>query len=99
MWVNIFGDEKLDFKHVYCKKVVEIKDVKLAETNYKVLQNILPCGENLFKWKKRDSALCPICNVKENVMHLIYECNYANKIWTFVKNVLNEDLKLKDIWV
>ena len=57
MWTNLFMIENIDFEKVYCNKVVNIKDNKLAETNYKILHNILPCGENLLKWKRKDTSM------------------------------------------
>ena len=57
-WTDKFGGNEIDFKCVYHQKIVGIKDIKLAETNFKILYNILPCGEKLVKWKKIESAEC-----------------------------------------
>ena len=42
-----------------CKqKIKALKDKKLAETNFKILNNILPCNRNLLKWGKSETNLC-----------------------------------------
>ena len=97
VWKTMFSDEDINFKKVYYKKIVTIKDTKLAETNFKILHSTLPCGENLLKWKIRDNSLCNICNVHEDVVHLIYGCAYANEIWNFVQRHLNIDIKVTDV--
>ena len=80
-WIIKFGGNEINFKTVYTNKVAKIKDIKLAETNLKILHNILPCGENLVKWKKVESPECSICHHIESVTHLIYECEYSRQIY------------------
>ncbi len=65
-----------------------IRDNKLAETNFKILNNILPCNKNLFRWKKSDSNLCNICGEEESISHLLFECNYVRMLWNCVSDSL-----------
>ena len=51
----------------YGSKVKHITDKKLAETNFKILNNILPCNRNLRKWGKSDTDLCCFCQEEENI--------------------------------
>ena len=53
-WENVLGLRVTEhFLHTsYACRVKNVKDKKLAETNFKVLNNILPCNRNLFKWGK-----------------------------------------------
>ena len=97
LWIDKFSDIEIDFKAVYTKKIAEIKDLKLAETNFKVLNDILPCGVNLVKWKKKASSECSICNVPESVTHLIYECRYSQEIWALVQNVFGSNISLENV--
>ena len=64
-----------------------MKDKKIAETNFKILNNILPCNRNLFKWGKSDTNLCHFCQEEESVSHLLFECTYAQKVWKLVNDV------------
>ena len=56
-------------------KVKQLKDKKLAETNFKILNNILPP--------------CLFCQEEESVSHLLYDCIYAQKIWKLVNDVFH----------
>ena len=40
----------IDFEYVYKCKIVNIRDKKLDETNFKIMHGILPCNVNLVKW-------------------------------------------------
>ena len=43
-----YRHQTLEFSTIYQKKkILDIKENKLVEFNYKVLHNILPCGVNL----------------------------------------------------
>ena len=90
-WIMRSQDEisEVQFDKSYVNKVKLVKDKKLAETNFKILQNILPCNLNLFRWKKSDTKLCSLCRYEESVSHLIYECYYAKYIWNIVQQALN----------
>ena len=64
-----------------------MKDKKLAETNFKILNNTLPCNRNLFKWGKSDTNICHFCQEEESVSHLLFKCTYAQKVWKLVNDV------------
>ena len=80
-WNNVIDRQDKDFKNVYKMKFIDVKDNKLAEFNFKVLYNILPCNVNLVRWKKKECAKCNICNVNEDILHLLFNCRYASTIW------------------
>ena len=90
-WENILGlriDDNF-LRTSYVCKVKQLKDKKLAETNFKILNNILPCNRNLFKWGKSDTNLCLFCQEEESMSHLLYDCIYAQKIWKLVNDVFH----------
>jgi len=72
----------------YMSKIKQIQDKKLAETNFKILNNILPCNRNLFKWGKRDTNLCYLCEDEETISHLLFHCKHARPIWEIASNAL-----------
>ncbi len=90
-WNKTF-DMEIPFKEVYTKKILDIKDKKLAETNLKMIHGILPCAVNLKRWKKKRNDKCDICNSTETISHLIYECQYARIIWSKVEKALNSTI-------
>ena len=69
-------------------------DKKLAEFNYKVLNNILSCGSNLKKWKKQENDQCEICKQTDDVLHLVVFCNLAEYTWLLASQAT--DLQLKN---
>ena len=97
MWKNMFSVEDHVLRKAYYNKVFILVDKKIAEFNFKVLQNILPCNSNLVKWRKAQSRLCRICNVDENLMHMLFSCKFANGIWRDFMEKTGVDLSLKDI--
>ena len=80
-WVAILKIPISNFNQIYTIKVKNIKDYKLAETNFKILHYILPCAANLVNWKKSLSNKCSVCNEVETIEHLLFHCNYAQHIW------------------
>ncbi len=50
---------------------------------------ILPCGDTLSRWKLISYDKCILCNEKETILHLIYECNYAQASWDIIRKALN----------
>ena len=72
-----------------CKRKIKVlKDKKLAETNFKILNNILPCNQNLLKWGRSDTNLCCFCQEEETISHLLFYCTHAESIWDVVNNAL-----------
>ena len=45
-WKTVCNIEDTQFRHAYYNKVISIKDKKLAEFNFKIHHNILPCNNN-----------------------------------------------------
>ena len=78
-------------------KMINIKDKKIAEFNYKVLHNILPCNVNLVRWKKAENKKCMFCKEDEDIPHLLFNCMYAQTIWKKLKNDCNFNVSLEDI--
>ena len=89
-WSNYTGlNLTQDLFNESCKqKIKALKDKKLAETNFKILNNILPCNRNLLKWGKSETNLCCFCQEEETISHLLFYCTYAKSIWEVVNNAL-----------
>ena len=98
-WQHFFELNDDDFKKIYRLKIVQVKDKKIAEFNFKTLHNILPCNMNLVRWKKKNDRKCHICNVDEDVMHMLFYCNFAQSIWKHVSNFLETEIGVSDVIV
>lgn len=60
-------------------------DPKIAEFNYKVLNNILPCNKNLKVWRIKDNDECPNCRAIQDIVHMLFYCPQAQCIWSAVE--------------
>ena len=63
----------------------------MAETNFKIVHNILPCNKNLLRLGEKNSSLCDICQSEETIPHLLFDCVYSRKVWNVVTNALDID--------
>ena len=57
----------------------------------------MSCNANLVKWKKKDIALCNVCNELETIQHLLHDCIFANKLWLDFNTILDFNVELKHI--
>ena len=58
-----------------------------------MLNNILPTGDNLYKWKKVLKGSCIYCNEKEhNLKHLLWGCAHLNNFWNKISRILHVDI-------
>jgi hypothetical protein len=96
-WSTILGLDDLNFIKIYQHKIKNIKEPKLAEFNYKVLHEILPCNVNLVRWKKKSSKLCQFCDVEEAIQHLLFSCTYAKTIWQDLEQINATNIDLQDV--
>jgi hypothetical protein len=85
------------WQNIYCTRIKQMPITKLAEFNYKLLAGVLPCGYSLSKWKSDIPPNCVICNVKEDVKHMLYECPKICDIWKNIGQMLCISIQWKHI--
>jgi hypothetical protein len=95
-WCNQVPND-ITFNNIYMRKIKQIKDFKIAEFNYKILHNILPCKANLKRWKICDNDRCNYCNEIQDIPHLLYNCKYSAEIWRLVERPLNTVITIGDV--
>ena len=61
-------------------QIKTMPDKKIAEFNSKVMQNILICSHYLSKWQDSVNENCEICNIVQNIPHLLFDCDLAQCI-------------------
>ena len=61
-------------------RIKTMPDKKLAEFNFKVMQNNLICGHYLSKWQDSVNENCEICNTVHDIPHLLFDCDLAQYI-------------------
>ena len=81
-----------DAIHVYTRKVVSEKEIKLKEFNFKVLHGILACNVNLKRWKIEETDECDVCRLPQTIEHLLFTCRYVAPLWRIVDSVFDIDV-------
>ena len=73
-WDNIFPN-KPTWQEIWSTRVKTQTDNKLAEFHFKLIHRILPCQENLYKWKLSNSNTCRFgCPTAETYNHMFLTC-------------------------
>ena len=73
----------------FVSKVCNEKEIKLKEFNYKLLHNILPCNENLKRWKVKVKDSCDVCQEVQTAKHLLFDCVYVKPLWKTIDKLLD----------
>ena len=76
-----FSNTKDLWRNIYDQKLKVFKIPKIKEFNYKLLNNIVPCGQTICKFNANISNKCKLCNDIESVHHMLYGCPSINRIW------------------
>ena len=74
---------------VYWQKIRKINVPKLAEFNFKLLHNIVPCGKVIHKWQNYVSENCEFCGKIETTKHMLFDCPRVIDIWKMINNHIN----------
>ena len=80
--------QKIDWQNVYLRKGKLIPCKKIAEFNYKLLQNLLIMGYILSKWNKNISFTCIYCHENNTPEHLLFYCNHTKIIGEDISSAL-----------
>ena len=99
MWQRKLQTEmnKNDWEQVYLTNFKTLRYKKFSEFKYKILLNILPCGEKLETWGKSASTKCTFCGESEDICHLLYSCPRVKHVWCILSNCLKLNVTLKHI--
>ena len=95
--IELHKDPDLSCKSIFKRKLIDIKENKLREFNYKLINNILPCNANLKKWKISESDACDVCDNVQTVQHLLFECTYVKPLWEVAEMILNTNISFSDV--
>ena len=75
-------------KYISKQKIESIKEIKIKEFNYKILNNILLCGVNLKQWRLIDDDSCIFCQHAHAIPPLLFSCNLTNTLWNIISTIL-----------
>jgi hypothetical protein len=96
-WSTEFAEE-IDWSKTAQNKIQKQLEVKVAEMNYKILNNILATNSNLFKWRKSPTHSCIYCNHDtHDSKHLLWDCPGTQIVWNTVEYIFQIDISWKVI--
>ena len=73
-----------------CEQICTIIPVKLRSFYFKFIHRALPCNYTLYKMCIVETEYCRHCyNVPETLMHMFWDCPYAQKLWNFIWQYLS----------
>ena len=78
----------INISKTYTIKLRLIKDRKICEFNYKLLNNCLPCKTNLVKWNIVPDSQCNYCGKEETAEHMLLLCLHKFQFWRSCLNIL-----------
>ena len=86
-WTTIFPERPF-WTDLWNSRVKNQKNKKIADFHFKLLHRILPCQENLFRWKILNSNKCRFgCQCIENYHHMFVVCPRLNHLYNKVEAI------------
>ena len=92
-----FNLTKQDWENIHMNNIYRIKDKKIAEFNYKLINNKVSKNFFVSKIEQNSSFLCKGCPQVENTRHLIFECEHVQSLWKNISNYIGFDVKLNHV--
>ncbi len=81
-WCTLFVEcNEFDWKEIYCLPYKVVRSTKLQSFQYKILNRIFACKQNLAKWKLADDELCLDCALTDTLEHYFFECHTSYTLW------------------
>ena len=85
-WLQEINDITVVEWKMYNKNLNQIKEVKLKDFQYKILNRILVTNRFLYKTKRKETDKCSYCNTEsESISHLLFSCEKVNEFWKTLK--------------
>ncbi len=87
---------KIEWNCVYNLPYKINKEPYLQSFQYKILNRILNCNSNLFKWKIIDDKSCVYCEHEQpdTIEHRLYSCEESKKFWKRVETWISDNLEI-----
>ena len=86
-----------NFDFVYLNKIINIRDLKIAEFNFKLFHQILPCRIFLCKIGVLPYNTCAWCDKEESIEHMLFTCSSIKNIWIIISEMLQLKLTYENL--
>ena len=95
VWLDLFPFlESSNWDEIFERNFLITKEPALQSFQYKVINRIINCRYNLFKWKIIDSPLCTYCSTVDTIEHHLFSCDTTQKFWHDVKKWTGKKLNV-----
>ena len=78
------GVEEMKISAIYKLPFRITRETKLSIFQFKIIHNILPCRNLLYKMNISESPLCEFCNELETLSHMLVNCSRIRDFWNSV---------------
>lgn len=98
-WCALYPDiTDFNWAEIYCLPYKTVRSTKLQSFQYKIVNRIFACKQNLAKWKLADDELCLDCAIPESIEHYFFDCHTSYTVWkqfeSWFHNATNVSIKL-----
>ena len=96
VWLDLFPFlESINWDEIFERIFLITNEPALQSFQYKVINRIINCKYNLFKWKITNSPLCTYCSTVDTIDHHLFSCQTTQKFWQEVTKWTEKKLKVK----
>ena len=79
-----------DYCQLFCNVYTITNNAKLRSFQFRILHSAIVLNRHLYRWRIKKSPNCSICETKETMIHLFWECPQTVKLWADVKKYCSE---------
>ena len=90
--LEIGNPNNLDWKMIYTLPRKCRLNARITYFQYQINHRSLVTNKKLQQFGLRDNNLCDRCDSIETISHLLFECPFAQNIWTGVERWLNQTI-------
>lgn len=95
-WCQILEKETLDFTKPYQRRLKMMCDTKVKDFNFKLFHHIIPCNYYLSNFTNKNEQ-CNSCGQREDIIHMLYSCQYKAHIWNIIGEHLNIEMDFQTL--
>jgi hypothetical protein len=96
-WIKEFNLNEENWEEIFEISKI-IRDTRIRTFQYKLLFNLIPCNQYLYKIGRNDTDKCQFCNAIDNINHYFYMCETTNNFWktfqSWWNNMENDNITL-----
>ena len=82
-WNKLFETELsvVRFEKAYVNISKITISTKLRDFQFRLLHKHIPSNRELHRWKIKTSSKCELCNMEDNILHMLYTCGIVQDMW------------------